>query len=639
MLPLLLVLLALTASTPAVASSGSSTAVVDLVVGEAPRFAVVGGAPAAEGAWPSVVALVRAEDPDDVTGQFCAGTAVAPDLVLTAAHCVHSRAGDITRTGDQIRVVAGRQDLSAEGGVEVLGTEIYVHPDYDARRHRNDLAILRVGHDLGVPGQSLAGAGQAGPFEDEKATVVGWGRTEAATEDIWRPTDVLHEATVRVSGDARCRGAFDGTTDLRVQMCAGGDGPAEAPAPDTCTGDSGGPLLVKAPGGDHVQVGITSFGPVPCGVDEPGVFTRLTALRTFVDEVVAGDVGASILPGTPVATGQGEATAVRIADPTAAVTEPVGQAVVASRAVFGEGRAELAVIARDDGFADALAGSALGYGRGPLLFTSSTGALDPLTRAELERAVQPGATVYLLGGTAALPARVEDALTDMGFVPQRLAGASRESTAAAVAQEVVARHGGGALPFDTAVLVTAAEWPDAVLAGQLGAWWGFPILLTPADSLHPATADALATLGVARLLVVGGRGAVAEEVVAHVLDRVPDLVVERLAGADRVGTGIAVAGWHRAELDRLGEPEPDAVVAVNVRRADGYAHVLGATPILGATAGVLLPVDGEGGDVLGVEVVAAYCGVGGLSLVVGGPDLISEDVAGRLPSVLDGSGC
>ena len=45
---------------------------------------VVGGSTAPGGAWPSIVALVSPGS-DPVQGQFCAGTLIAPAVVLSAA--------------------------------------------------------------------------------------------------------------------------------------------------------------------------------------------------------------------------------------------------------------------------------------------------------------------------------------------------------------------------------------------------------------------------------------------------------------------------------------------------------------------------------------------------------------------------
>ncbi|MEZ0112338.1 putative cell wall-binding protein [Catenulispora sp. EB89] len=73
---------------------------------------------------------------------------------------------------------------------------------------------------------------------------------------------------------------------------------------------------------------------------------------------------------------------------------------------------------------DALAGSALaGEKRGPLLLTPRD-SRDTRDLAELHRTLPRGATVYLLGGTDALSANVQNQVTAAGFVPKRLQGAT-----------------------------------------------------------------------------------------------------------------------------------------------------------------------------------------------------------------------
>ncbi len=619
------------ALTPAAAADGQP----DDEAGRS-SYRVVGGQPAAEGAWPTVIALVRAEDPDAVTGQLCGGTVIGPDLVLTAAHCFHDDAARDWRGPTEVRVVAGTSDLSAPG-VQAHGTAVYLHPSYDPRRRRHDVAVLRVDADLGMPVQDLATAGQAGPFAEDRAVVLGWGRTGQGEEQASARTSRLQQATVPVSSDADCRAAYEGSLDLLAHLCAGGQGTPEAPAADACTGDSGGPLLVQDPSTrGWVQQGVTSFGPTPCGVGQPGVYARLSTVRPFIDEVVAGSAEPTALPedGDPLV----RRDPVRIAaeGPTTAIP----QAVASSRAVFADGVAELAVLARADGFADALAGSSLAYGRGPLLFTDSTGSLDPRTRAELLRVLPPGAPVFLLGGTAAVPAVVADELASMGLEPRRLAGDTREATAAAVGAEVVARHGSGDRPpFGTAILVTSQAWPDAVVAGQLGVWWGYPIILTPPDALHPAAQAALTSMGLDRLLIVGGRSAVSSEVRATAESLLDGVAVTRLAGDSRITTALRVAEWQAAELARLGEPPSDTVAVVNLRAEGAYSHMLAATPLLGATAGVFLPVENEAGDLITPAVSASFCGLGGLPLVVGGTDLVADQAAEHAADLLAGINC
>lgn len=68
------------------------------------------------------------------------------------------------------------------------------------------------------------------------------------------------------------------------QMCAQGSLQGDI-RPDTCSGDSGGPLQVKLLANGRMTsfiVGVTSFGK-SCGLEEPGVYTRVAAFRDFIE--------------------------------------------------------------------------------------------------------------------------------------------------------------------------------------------------------------------------------------------------------------------------------------------------------------------------------------------------------------------
>ena len=52
---------------------------------------IIGGSEAEPGAWPWQVALIQRTQPNAYFGQFCGGSLIAPDWVLTAAHCVDRR--------------------------------------------------------------------------------------------------------------------------------------------------------------------------------------------------------------------------------------------------------------------------------------------------------------------------------------------------------------------------------------------------------------------------------------------------------------------------------------------------------------------------------------------------------------------
>jgi subtilisin family serine protease len=314
-------------------------------------------------------------------------------------------------------------------------------------------------------------------------------------------------------------------------------------------------------------------------------------------------------------------------------TAPIPQAVAVSQAVFAPGAAAHVVLARDDDYPDALAGSSLGFGVGPLLFTRAGESLDARTRDEIRRVLPPGGTVYLLGGTAVVPSAVDAELRHLGYQPLRLAGASREETAAQVARELRRRL--RVLEADVpsvAILVTRRDWPDAVSAGALGAYFGVPILLTGADDLHPATADVLRELDPAFLYVVGGRGAVSDAVVAQAR-RVTGADALRLGGGSRDATAVAVAREVEAIFGRAGT-QPRLALAANVSRDDGYAHALSASALAGVYSALYVPVLGNGGTVL-TDVTVDY--VRGLridAVLAGDVDVVAPTTGERLEALL-----
>lgn len=337
--------------------------------------------------------------------------------------------------------------------------------------------------------------------------------------------------------------------------------------------------------------------------------------------------GEEFLPAPPAAP-----EAYRI-DATGA-PDGIGQAVAISEILFEGEEAPYAVLARSDHFADALAGSGLAYGVAPLLFTPSTSGLDPRTAAELERAVEPGAVVYLLGGLAAIQAAVETELTARGFTPVRLSGPSREHTAAAVAAEIAALE---IWDGDLVLLAHSGDWPDAITGGAVAAWYGLPILLTPTDALHPVTAQTLAALDPLRLAVLGGPRAVSDAAATQAGDagRVPEESRLRWSGAARADTAVLIAAVFEA---RLLEEElvPSSFVAVNVRHPSAYAPALGAAMIAGMLHTPFVPVEGADGSVL-PDVAAAYVRDSGYDIIgVGGQALLTDAVLEGLRDLSEG---
>lgn len=209
----------------------------------------------------------------------------------------------------------------------------------------------------------------------------------------------------------------------------------------------------------------------------------------------------------------------------------IDTAVLLSRAGFPRaGTAPAAVLARADEFADALAGVPLAAALdAPLLLTERTD-LTAAVAAELQRAVAHDGAVHLLGGAAALAPEVATDVADLGFEVVRHGGTDRYATAADVAAALP--------PADTAVVASGTSFPDALSVSAAAARVGAPVLLTRADRLPDATADALARRGPERVFAVGGTAVVGERVEAELRRHIRD--VERIAGPDRYATAAAV---------------------------------------------------------------------------------------------------
>ena len=273
-------------------------------------------------------------------------------------------------------------------------------------------------------------------------------------------------------------------------------------------------------------------------------------------------------------------------------------AVALSRASFPDEVAAAAVdalvVASGLDFPDALAATPLAVASGGPLLLVGADTLPVPVAEEISR-LSPS-TVYVVGGEAAVSAAVEEAIRALGVgTVTRLSGPSRYATGAAVARALLSGGDPAGLPLGGAfaqdeggdgpdvIVASGEDFPDALAAGPLAGTTGRIILLTRRTDLPAETAEVLAEINPARVIIAGGSaavGAAVEEVLGGVAQ------VERLGGTSRFATAAALVERTIREGGFT-----DRAFLVD---AAGFPDALAAGAAVARLGGMLLPVSARG---------------------------------------------
>ena len=188
------------------------------------------------------------------------------------------------------------------------------------------------------------------------------------------------------------------------------------------------------------------------------------------------------------------------------------------------------VLANGYNFADALSGSYLAAVKeAPILLTwigkDKYNYLNEYTVENIKFYLREGGTVYILGGTEAVPQAVDDMLT--GYNVVRLAGANRFETNLLILEAAGVKEG------DEVLVCTATGFADSLSASAVGK----PILLVHKKLTNNQKAY-LGTLSNCSYTMIGGTSAVSDAVMAEFSAYGPTF---RLAGKNRFETSVKVA--------------------------------------------------------------------------------------------------
>lgn len=257
-----------------------------------PSTNVINGDEAAAGTFP-YLALVSYKD--SIDSRLCSGSVVASNVVLTAAHCVLRDGYQAAVDPAYFRVVTGNVHYLAEPRTISTVTSFAVAPNFRAEPPlpaplAGDVAVLVLARPISSPVVRLATSKvwSAGT----PVVIAGWGES-----GIPNAGDVLRSGKSTVQSDSYCVAHF-ARHDPSQQICIQDTLEHRYAA---CHGDSGGPLLMTAPGtvDEPLQIGIDSFGTVDCSPEAPSFFARADVVAAWVAAIVAANP--PIPPAAPAA--------------------------------------------------------------------------------------------------------------------------------------------------------------------------------------------------------------------------------------------------------------------------------------------------------------------------------------------------
>ncbi|MCH8531278.1 MAG: serine protease [Saccharospirillum sp.] len=233
-----------------------------------------------------IFAVVLSNQSDDMRYEYCSRES------SLNYHCIYknspSEDDSVYRFTDYL-VYIGNQQIEIEAG----SSTVLIHPEYKSNgRFDNDIAVIRLGQSQGLTPMALPSSVSWSELVNQKVTVIGHGATRTAKDSAGRtipilPSANLQEVDVTALSDSACSQAYRSVRNeyrTDTMICAGDPNSLDSnQGLDSCQGDSGGPLFERS---SSTLLGIVSWGSADCG-GSPGVYTRVSAMRPWLDSVIA----------------------------------------------------------------------------------------------------------------------------------------------------------------------------------------------------------------------------------------------------------------------------------------------------------------------------------------------------------------
>jgi secreted trypsin-like serine protease len=212
---------------------------------DTPAAKIENGTPCSGLTKSPVVALLK-NTPDGKTG-LCTGTMLSPNKVLTAAHCLDGAAS--------VDILFG---TTTDKFASVTASSWNIHPTFSRVGFMDDVGIVHSPVSLPVPNLPILSS--SAPKIGDKVSIFGYGATSGGAA---------------IDGKLRAGTMTIGGVDLGKIYAY-----FDASSSNTCSGDSGGPMLLQV-GNQQAIAGTTSYGSSSnCAVGELSGFSNLQSPST-----------------------------------------------------------------------------------------------------------------------------------------------------------------------------------------------------------------------------------------------------------------------------------------------------------------------------------------------------------------------
>lgn len=226
---------------------------------------VIGGSEAAEGSLPYQVSI------QNTFGEHaCGGAIIAPEWILTAAHCLEF-------PKHMLIVVTGTINWTKPNATYTI-KDTKVHCLHNQPMYHNDIALLQLDKPIvyNERTQPIALATSNALTEGDNLLLSGWGSTK-----VWgRSPEMLHQVTLKYMEHNKCLTKVKNSAWLgEGHICtdtSNGEG--------SCHGDSGGPLVDT----NNKLVGVVNWGE-PCAVGRPDAFASVAYYHDWIRGILNGN--------------------------------------------------------------------------------------------------------------------------------------------------------------------------------------------------------------------------------------------------------------------------------------------------------------------------------------------------------------